>query len=364
MSLEFSSENNWFLALIGAGVFILFLTASLVLYIVLGTVEKRLRTRSSKGLVSQMVVFLRNPASLLLAFFGLYLGLLTLPGIATWRELITTVWTIVAVLLIGHSLAKISTLFINWYIRTTASRTATPLDDKLLPIARRFITLAIYGISALMILDTVGVSISPLIGGLGITGLAVALALQPTLGNFFAGTYVLSDGAISSGDYIELQGGPSGYVIEVGWRSTKIRTWLNNLVIVPNSVLADTIVTNYQVPDPAINILVKCGVSYESNLEEVERISLEVARHVLETCPEAVQTMPPWFAFDEFGDSNIGFWVYMQAKNRVGSFVVTNELIKQLHTRFNDENIEINYPVRKLVYPDTVPGDLNGKIPS
>ncbi|MBH75342.1 MAG: hypothetical protein CL896_06100 [Dehalococcoidia bacterium] len=364
MSLELISENNWFLALVGAGVFILFLTAALVLYIVLGTVEKRLRTRSSKGLVSQMVVFLRKPASLLLVFFGLYLALLSLPNTTNWRDTITTAWTVVAVLLIGHSLAKISTLVINWYIRTHARRTANRLDDKLLPIARRFLTIAIYGISTLMILDNVGVSIGPLIGGLGITGLAVALALQPTLGNFFAGTYVLSDGAITSGDYIELEGGASGYVIEVGWRSTKVRTWLNNLVIIPNSVLANTIVTNYQVPDPAINIVVKCGVSYESNLEQVERITLEVAQHVLETCPDSVTTMPPWFAFDEFGDSNIGFWILLQAKTRVGSFVVTNELIKQLHARFAKENIEINYPVRKLIYPDTVPGDLDGKIPS
>ena len=286
MSLELISENNWFLALVGAGVFILFLTAALVLYIVLGTVEKRLRTRSSKGLVSQMVVFLRKPASLLLVFFGLYLALLSLPNTTNWRDTITTAWTVVAVLLIGHSLAKISTLVINWYIRTHARRTANRLDDKLLPIARRFLTIAIYGISTLMILDNVGVSIGPLI------------------------------------------------------------------------------VTNYQVPDPAINIVVKCGVSYESNLEQVERITLEVAQHVLETCPDSVTTMPPWFAFDEFGDSNIGFWILLQAKTRVGSFVVTNELIKQLHARFAKENIEINYPVRKLIYPDTVPGDLDGKIPS
>lgn len=357
MPFNYSSENGWLLTLVGLSIFILFLGAALILYLVLRAAEKRLYRKSSKGIVSQVIVFLRNPSSLLLVFFGLYLALLSLPGIANWRDTITTSWTIVAVLLIGHSLAKISTLVINWYIRTHARRTATRLDDKLLPIARRFLTIAIYGISSLMILDTVGISISPLIGGLGITGLAVALALQPTLGNFFAGTYVLSDGAISSGDYIELQGGPSGYVVEVGWRSTKIRTWLNNLVIVPNSVLADTIVTNYQVPDPAINIVVKCGVSYESNLEQVEQITLEVAQHILETCPDAVTTTPPWFAFDEFGDSNIGFWILMQAKTRVGSFVVTNELIKQIHARFAKEQIEINYPVRKLVYPNAVQGD-------
>ena len=74
--------------------------------------------------------------------------------------------------------------------------------------------------------------------------------------------------------------------------------------------------------------------------------------------------MLPWFGFDEFGDSNIGFWVLMQAKTRIGSFVVTNELIKQLHARFAKEQIEINYPVRKLVYPSAPQGDNNESIRS
>ena len=201
-----------------------------------------------------------------------------------------------------------------------------------------------------MILDTLGYSISPLLGGLGITGLAVALALQPTLGNFFAGTYVISDGAINVGDYIELEGGPRGYVIEVGWRSTKISNWMNNLVVIPNSKLSDSIVTNYYAPNFAMNVIVTCGVSYDSDLDHVERVSVEVAKEVLATCPGAVPDYEPWFGFDTFGDSNITFWIFVQAKDRLGSFGVQHEIVKGLHARFKEEGIEINYPVRKLVY--------------
>jgi len=350
MPFDNFADNRLLSSIITVSIFGIFLFSSLILNLILRAIAKRLQKNSPKGLIPSILILIRNPSALLIMFFGLYLALLSVPEIEEMRESITIGWTIVMVLLIGHSLARLSTLVINWYIRTVANRTETQLDDKLLPILRRVLMAAIYGISILMIFDTLGVSISPLLGGLGITGLAVALALQPTLGNFFAGTYVVSDGAISTGDYIELQGGPSGYVIEVGWRSTKIRTWLNNLVIVPNSVLANTIVINYQAPDPAINIMITCGVSYDSNLDNVEKVALEVANEILSDCPDAVKTMKPFFGFDKFGESNIDFWIFMQTKNRGGSFVVTNELIKRLHRRFNKENIEINYPVRKVIY--------------
>jgi small-conductance mechanosensitive channel len=175
------------------------------------------------------------------------------------------------------------------------------------------------------------------------------------LANFFAGTYVLSDGGFGMGDYIELQGGPAGYVIEVGWRSTKIRTWLNNLVVIPNSVMADSIVTNYSGPEHAINIMVTSGVSYDSDLQKVEEVSLEIGRKLIEDSADAVKTTDAFFGFDSFGDSNIGFWVFLQARDRWGSFVLTNELIKRLQSRFRAEDIEINYPVRKLVYDASAP---------
>ena len=88
-------------------------------------------------------------------------------------------------------------------------------------------------------------------------------------------------------------------------------------------------------------------------LEKVKQVSMEVAREVLEECPEAIKSMEPWFGFDHFGDSNIDFWVFLQATDRIGSYIVTNALIMKLHARFATEGIEINYPVRKLVYSES-----------
>jgi small-conductance mechanosensitive channel len=281
---------------------------------------------------------------------GAYLCISALSESAPWMYGLVTTLRVIGTLLFAHGAANITRAAFAWYAQHVAPKTATTFDDKMFPLLRRFLVVFLYLLAGLVSLEASGVSISPILGGLGISGLAVALALQPTLANFFAGTYVLSDGGFSMGDYIELQGGPSGYVIEVGWRSTKIRTWLNNLVVIPNSVMADSIVTNYSGPEQAINIIVTSGVSYESDLRRVGEIGLEVGRQLISDSPDAVKTADAFFGFEHFGDSNIEFWLFLQAKNRWGSFVLTNELIMRIHERFKEEGIEINYPVRKLIY--------------
>jgi len=204
-----------------------------------------------------------------------------------------------------------------------------------------------------MLLDYFGISITPAIAGLGIGGLAVALALQPTLSNFFAGAQLVLDKTIHIGDYIELDSGERGYIVEVGWRSTRVRTAFNNMMVIPNSRLIGSIITNYYGPSMEMAVMVESGVSYSSDLARVEAVALAVAQEIIEELPEAVKTREPWFSYDAFGDSNINFWVWLYATDRIASFRVKSELIKRLHARFAQEGITINYPVRLLTYDDS-----------
>jgi len=241
---------------------------------------------------------------------------------------------------------------IDWYLVNLASRTNHVVDLRLFPLIRRVGGVVVYGIGALLVLDVMDINISPLIAGLGLGGLAVALAIQPTLANLFAGTYVMTEGVIDTGDYIELESGVAGYVVEVGWRSTRIRTWGNNLVVVPNARFAETIITNYQQPVPAVNVYLTCGVSYDSDLDLVEKISREVMDDLLQNDDNAVKSYGAWFAFNAFGESNVDFWLFLQARDRISSFNLQSALVKNLHRRFDDEGIIINYPVRTLRFPD------------
>ena len=251
---------------------------------------------------------------------------------------------------------------IDWYLASLSNRANHGVDLRLFPLIRRVGSVIIYVIGALLVMDVMDINISPLIAGLGLGGLAVALAIQPTLANLFAGTYVMTEGVISTGDYIELEGGMAGYVVEVGWRSTRIRTWGNNLVVVPNARFAETIITNYQQPAPAVNVYVTCGVSYDSDLDHVEKICREVMDDLVQNDSNAIRSYGSWFAFDAFGDSNVDFWLFMQARDRVASFNLQSTLIKNLHREFRVENIIINYPVRTLQFPDGFTPEMLGAI--
>ena len=341
-----------------AGILAGFIVLSGVLLFAVRFVAGRLERSPGRVLAAQIVRAVGRPGALLVGAGGIFLALLAVPDLADARDGIAAVWAVAAILLVAQAAVNIVRAASSWYLVNVAPRTATQFDDNMVPLLRRGLVITIYGAALLVVVDALGLSISPILGGLGITGIAVALALQPTLSNFFAGTYVLSEGAIQVGDYIELDTGPAGYVIDVGWRSTKIRTWQSNMVIIPNSVMADHLITNYNRPSRAMGVMVTCGVSYSSDLSEVERIAMDVAQEVIDGVSSAITNTQPYFGFSGFGDSNINFWIFLQAEDRWGSFILTNELVKRLHARFAAEGIEINYPVRKLVYEGGAPPAL------
>lgn len=299
----------------------------------------------------------RKPLSLAIVLVGGYLAIV-LPYELTPHTLqvVERVTGVIAVILGTSALAMAVSNLFQWYVEVISPRTASSLDDRLIPMLRRVAIALAYGLGALVALDLLQVNISPLIAGLGLSGLAVALALQPTLANLFAGTYVMTEGVVHPGDYIELENGVAGYVIDVSWRSTRLRTWTNNLVVVPNSRFAETIITNYQGPIPAVNIYLTCGVSYDSDLALVERVCQEEMNRLLDADDRAVKEYGAYFAYESFDDSNVMFYLFIQAKDRIASFEVQSELIRMVHERFREEGIVINYPMRTINFAAT-PGD-------
>ncbi len=354
----FISQWEWAGPLSAALIFAAFLIASGVANVVMRVFLTRLTRLTPGTLDEELLKVVRGPVVLFIVLSGLFLALLILTNLespryallAGYDDQIRRAWLVVVIAEVAYLLYHLLDATMTWYIQSVAQTTETQLDDRLLPPLKRIMPLLVYSLGFLMALSVLNIPISPILAGLGIGGLAVALAVQPTLANFFAGTYVVTEGELNVGDYIELQGGPSGYVVEVGWRSTKIRSMYNNLVIIPNSQMANSIVTNYYSPEPSMNVLVYCGVSYDSDLNVVENVVREASQTLVNESEYAVDG-EPWFGFDEFGDSNISFWVFVQAKDRLGSFYLTSDLVKVIHSRLTAEGIEINYPVRKLVFP-------------
>ena len=203
-------------------------------------------------------------------------------------------------------------------------------------------------IGVLIILQTLGISITPILTTLGIGGLAVALALQDTLSNLFSGLHLVATKKIRVGDYIKLETGEEGYVVDITWRNTIIRQLPNNLIIIPNSKLSQSIVTNFYLPEKVLSVLIDVGVSYDSDLEKVERVTLEVAREVMREVEGGVPEFEPFLRFHTFDDFSINFTVILRAKEFVDQYRVKHEFIKRLKKRYDKEGIEIPFPIRTI----------------
>ena len=201
-----------------------------------------------------------------------------------------------------------------------------------------------------IILQNLGIDITALIAALGIGGIAVALALQDTLGNLFAGVQIILSKQVRQRDYIRLSSGEEGWVTDVKARSTTIQTFPDgNLVTVPNAVLASSIVKNFSMPKRALWVTVEVGVSYDSDLEHVEAVALDVAKRVLSEGDGGVPEKDPIVRFHTFADSSINFDVRMMVRKFESQGPVKHEFIKRLHQRFGEEDIEIPFPIRTVM---------------
>jgi small-conductance mechanosensitive channel len=207
----------------------------------------------------------------------------------------------------------------------------------------------------LVILNGLGLSITPMLTALGVGGLAVALALQEPLANFFAGVFITLAGQIRVNDYVQLDSGQEGYVVDFSWRSTRLRMLANSLIVVPNAKLAQAIVVNHHLPSPDLAVLVEVGVDYASDLRHVERIVVEVGRDVMREITGGVPEFEPFIRYHTFADSSINFTVILRAKEFVDQYLIKHEFVKRLHTRFNDEGIVIPFPIRTIAYREPLP---------
>ena len=204
-------------------------------------------------------------------------------------------------------------------------------------------------IGFLIILSTLGISITPLITALGVGGLAVALALQDTLANLFAGIHILMEKSIRVGDFVKLETGQEGYIEDITWRATRVRMLPNNIVVIPNSKLAQSVVTNYYLPEKRMSLLIPIGVSYSSDPEKVEKILVEEAKNAAGKIPGLLGEPEPFVRFiPGFGDSSLDFTLICQVQEFVDQYLVQHELRKRIFKRFQEESIEIPFPHRTI----------------
>jgi small-conductance mechanosensitive channel len=331
--------HTWLVAVaeVGAGVL-----AAVVLRLVLRRLGRRAeRTRSQADDLALSLLSAVLPWAAVIA--GAWAAVLTLPLARGWRGDADHLLLAAVVLAVTSGAAKAA----GAIVRTGAlSRLGTSGSATIFVNITRIVVLAV---GLLILLDSLGVAIAPLLTALGVGGLAVALALQDTLTNLFAGVHILASRKVQPGDFIQLDNGMEGYIVDTNWRNTIVRQLPDNLVIVPNARLAASILTNYHRPEREMSVLVQVGVSYDSDLEHVESVTREVGREVMRTIDGAVPGHEPFVRYHTFADSSINFSVILRAAEATAQYLIIHEFIKRLHRRYRDEGIQIPFPIRTIV---------------
>jgi small-conductance mechanosensitive channel len=223
---------------------------------------------------------------------------------------------------------------------------ATP---KLTGVVQTVARFAVFVLGGIVLLGTLGISITPILTTLGVGGLAVALGLQETLANVFAGIHLTLSRNVRVGDFVKLETGQEGTVEDVAWRATRICLPSNDVVIVPNSKLAQSIVTNYDLPTPETGVVLNLAVHPDTDLELVERITLEEAREAVKSVEGALEDVEPAVRFHALGLASADFTVTVRARAFPAGQALRHELIRRLSARYRVERIVVPHPARAPV---------------
>jgi small-conductance mechanosensitive channel len=200
-------------------------------------------------------------------------------------------------------------------------------------------------VGLLVLLAALGIQITPILTALGVGGLAVALALQDTLSNLFAGIHLLADKPIRVGDYVKLADTVEGHVEDIGWRSTRVRMLQNVVVTIPNKRVAESIITNYDLPEPRLSVAIRVGVDYGADPDLVERLLLEETTRAADEVPGLLrEPAPAARLIPGFGEYSLDFTLTCHVASFTDQFVVQHELRKRILRRLAAEGVPI--PVR------------------
>jgi small-conductance mechanosensitive channel len=328
--------KDWFTPMLIAGIIVF---SGIVIQKIIIVYIKRLAKKTNWKGGSVLVSSLRGMIVLISILFGVYYGMSQAPVDTGTILLEHRLHTVLVIFIITFVIARVLTGLLKTYSHREQSSKGT------LSLFKSIINIIVYCLGLLVMLQSFGISITPILTALGVGGLAVALALQDTLSNLFAGIQITLTRTIKPGDYIHLTTGEEGTVIDITWRSTTLLTQSDNMTVIPNSKLATTIITNYSLPKRNLSISVPVGISYASDLERVEQITIEVGEALMKE--NGIETKPV-FRYKEFGNSSINFSLSMDINEFSQQYVLRHEFIKRLYKRFKAEGIEIPYPTTSV----------------
>ena len=282
-----------------------------------------------------IVKSLKGIILLWLTLAGFSLAVVSLPIKHSFLVIIQKVLLVIFLASVTLVISRLALGFIKFFIsRGEESPQLTSLFENLTRIF-------IFSLGILIIIQSLGIAITPLLTALGIGGVSIGLALQSTFANLFSSINILTAKKLRPGDYVQLKTGEAGYVRDITWKHTVIEEINENWLIIPNSKIVTSSFKNYSFPSKELLINVELGVAYDSDLEQVEKVTLEVARETITNITGGVPESNPFIRYYQFDYFRINFTVYLRIQEFYDSLLIKHEFIKRLHQRYRQENIEI-----------------------
>jgi MscS family membrane protein len=331
-------ENPWIQSL---GIFILSLVLTVVTRWSLRFVLLRLAQKTKTEVDDILIRAVKNVVTYSIPVIGLMMALTPLALQTAIPQRI--LFSFLAVLLMRGAISLVDDVS-KWLEKTWLKRTTSTLDEGLLPLLRKAVKTSVVILGVLIILGEWEVQIAPLLGALGIGGLAIALALNSSLSNVFSGIQLILDRSVNVGDKVQLESGEVGVVLDIGLRTTLIRTYDNEVISLPNSKLANAWIKNYTKPDVTIRASVNFAVAYGSDVAEVKRVVTDAISQL----DDILQEPGPQVLFLNMGDYSLDMCARVWVDDYGKQFARKLEMTELVYNTLNESGIEIPFPTRTV----------------
>ena len=322
----------------------LFWVLSHLVVMMLNKWGKRLARFTATDLGDRVLQRISPHISRLLSMSGLYLAIRSLPLHEKLVQVFSGALFVVLVIILFNLVYNALDELMHWYMNGRQEGSKDLVSRNMIPIAEKLTMLFLMGTALIITLKHFNYDIISVVTALGIGSLAIGLAAKDTLAHMISGFTLMLDQPFRIGDRIQLVGGQIGDVADIGLRSTKIKTMDNQLLIVPNSDLCNTMLTNQAFPNSRAKGRINIGVAYGSDVDLVKQLLVATAGEV----ENVLADPPPEAYFTSFGDSALNMALFFWVEEYGNLFAVTDKINSLILKRFGEHSIEIPFPTRTV----------------
>lgn len=344
--------NNIKAYIIALAIILLFIGIGQIFSQIIVGIIKKFAAKTKTSLDDIMIHVLEKPLVFALFIAGFYYaGFYILMSVRN-TEIYYNIIEILIVLNIIWALMKFLDAVIEHYLKPLINNSESQLDDQLLPFARTTAKVLIILIGAIFLIRSFGYDVTSLVAGLGIGGLAFALAAQPLLSNLFGGVAIIADKPFKIGDRIRVDDKYEGYVTQVGMRSTTIKSPVDTFVHIPNSLIAATAVENKSRThkDHAIRNTFSLGIVYNTSTEKLKE-AIQIVKDILQEHPAVIKDDPQAscvVGFNEFKESSLNIYVEYSFNHSYGTTKTKTEINLAIKEKFEHAGIEFAFPTQTI----------------